>query len=301
MTKKKRDSLGRGLDALITTDMVNIETEGSSSINELPIDKISPNEGQPRTDFDPDTLHELAQSIKHIGLVQPITVYELPEIQGHYRIISGERRYRAAKLAGLERIPAYIRTVEDEQIMEMALIENIQREDLNAIEIALALKKLLETYQLTQEELSERIGKQRSTISNYIRLLRLPALIQMALKNGNISMGHGRALLSIEDPELQLAFYEQIMDENLSVRQVEQLVRDYLSGDIEDKESTNSSPRRKKSSNASEEYDLLSRRFSQLFRTNVTLTSNKSGKGKLTIPFSSDEELEHIIALLDRL
>lgn len=298
MGKNSKRALGRGLDALITPT-VDIETQGSSSINEVPIADISPNVDQPRSDFDEESLQELAMSIKHIGLVQPITVYELPNQVGKYRIISGERRYRAAKMAGLESLPAYIRTADDEQIMEMALIENIQREDLNAIEIALAFKNLLDQNNLTQEELSSRVGKKRATISNYIRLLRLPAEIQMALKNGKISMGHARSLLSIEDPELQLAFYEQIIKDALSVRQVEQLVKDYNEAE-EEPEQVKPKPQ-KSTRKTSEEFDLLSQRFSSLFETKVSFVCNDEGKGKITIPFASADQLEKIIALLDRL
>lgn len=295
----KQRSLGRGLDALISTDYVTgkeVETEGSSSINEIPLANITPNAEQPRTDFDEETLRELADSIRHIGLVQPITVYELTEKPGHYRIISGERRYRAAQLARLESLPAYIRTAADEQVMEMALIENIQREDLNAIEIALAFKKLIEDYALTQEQLSDRVGKKRATIANYLRLLRLPAEIQMALKDAKISMGHARALLGVDDPELQLAFYEQVLSDSLSVRQVEQLVRDYLSGS--ETPGQKKSPKRRA---VSSEYDVLSRRFSDLFKTKVSMKVNDNGKGRITIPFESTEQLEEIIAMLDKL
>lgn len=298
----KKGTLGRGLDALISTDFVGIDPQGSSSINEIPLTDIIPNADQPRTDFDRESLEELAASIRHIGIVQPITVYELPETSGKYKIISGERRYRASKIAGLESIPAYIRRVEDEQIMEMALIENIQREDLNAIEISLAFKNLMDGYNLTQEELSTRVGKKRATISNYLRLLRLPAEIQMALKNSKISMGHARTLLSVEDPELQLAFYEQIVREELSVRQVEQLVKDYLSGvegntsELEEKRS-----KAKHSDMNTDDFKLLSERFSRLFDTKVSMTCNKNGKGKITIPFASGEQLEGILALLDKL
>lgn len=298
MGKNSKRALGRGLDALITPT-VDIETQGSSSINEVPIADISPNVDQPRSDFDEESLQELAMSIKHIGLVQPITVYELPNQVGKYRIISGERRYRAAKMAGLESLPAYIRTADDEQIMEMALIENIQREDLNAIEIALAFKNLLDQNNLTQEELSSRVGKKRATISNYIRLLRLPAEIQMALKNGKISMGHARSLLSIEDPELQLAFYEQIIKDALSVRQVEQLVKDY--NEAEEEPEPVKPKSQKSTRKTSEEFDLLSQRFSSLFETKVSFVCNDEGKGKITIPFASADQLEKIIALLDRL
>lgn len=300
----KKGTLGRGLDALISTDFVGIDTQGSSSINEIPLSDIIPNADQPRSDFDSESLEELAASIRHIGIVQPITVYELPEDPGKYKIISGERRYRASKLSNLESIPAYIRTVEDEQIMEMALIENIQREDLNAIEISLAFKKLMDGYSLTQEELSSRVGKKRATISNYLRLLRLPAEIQMALKNGKISMGHARTLLAVEDPELQLAFYEQVLKEGLSVRQVEELVKNYLegNGDEENSKNTQKTKSAKKASGMNaEEFKLLSERFSQLFRTKVSMTCNKDGKGKITIPFASDEQLESILALLDKL
>lgn len=295
----KQRSLGRGLDALISTDYVSgkeVETEGSSSINEIPLANITPNAEQPRTDFDEETLRELADSIRHIGLVQPITVYELTDQPGHYRIISGERRYRAAQLARLESLPAYVRTAADEQVMEMALIENIQREDLNAIEIALAFKKLMENYALTQEQLSDRVGKKRATIANYLRLLRLPAEIQMALKDAKISMGHARALLGVDDPELQLAFYEQVLSDSLSVRQVEQLVRDYLSES--EAPGQKKSPKRRA---ASSEYDVLSRRFSDLFKTKVSMKVNDNGKGRITIPFESTEQLEEIIAMLDKL
>lgn len=298
MGKNSKRVLGRGLDALITPS-VDIETQGSSSINEVPMADISPNVDQPRSDFDEDSLEELAMSIKHIGLVQPITVYALPNQEGKYRIISGERRYRAAKMAGLESLPAYIRTADDEQIMEMALIENIQREDLNAIEIALAFKNLLDQNNLTQEELSNRVGKKRATISNYIRLLRLPAEIQMALKNGKISMGHARSLLSIDDPELQLAFYEQIIKDALSVRQVEQLVKDYNEAEEEPELSKPKSQGGAKKT--SEEFSLLSQRFSSLFETKVSFVCNDAGKGKITIPFASPDQLEKIITLLDRL
>lgn len=297
----KRGTLGRGLDALISTDYVSgteVETEGSSSINEIPLDHITPNADQPRTDFDEDSLRELADSIRHIGLVQPITVYELDEQPGHYRIISGERRYRAAQMAQLESLPAYIRTAADEQVMEMALIENIQREDLNAIEIALAFKKLMENYDLTQEQLSERVGKKRATIANYLRLLRLPAEIQMALKDAKITMGHARALLGVDDPELQLAFYEQVLKESLSVRQVEQMIREYLQEE-DPKTKTKKSPKRSSRSNT--EYDVLSRRFSQLFQTKVSMKVNDNGKGRITIPFDDADQLERIIALLDKL
>lgn len=309
MSSKKTPGLGRGLDALLSDDFTlspksEIETRGSSSINEIPISDIIPNSDQPRTDFDPETLAELSASIKHIGLVQPITVRELPEEPGKYKIISGERRYRAAKMAGLTSLPAYIRTAQDEEVMEMALIENIQRQDLNAIEISLAFQKLIETYSLTHEELSSRVGKKRTTVTNYLRLLHLPAEIQMALKDGKLSMGHARALLTISDPEVQLAFYEQIQEEALSVRQVEQMVRDFQNAqNIDESHKAPSGGGRKgtKGPSTSEEYDLLARRFSTLFETPVKMSVGKTGKGKITIPFRDSEQLEKIIELLDRL
>lgn len=296
MSKKDRSSLGRGLDALISTDYLSIETQGSSSINEIALSDIIPNEEQPRTFFEEETLGELADSIRHIGIVQPITVYGIPEEPGRFRIISGERRYRAAKIAGLETIPAYVRTAEDEQVMEMALIENIQREDLNAIEISLAFKKLIDTYHLTQDDLSARVGKKRATISNYLRLLKLPAEVQMGLKNSKIDMGHARALLSLDDTELLLALYEQTVKESLSVRQVEEIVRSYNEG-----KKPASTPKKQSSMKTPEEFALLSQHFSSIFKTKVSMTCNDKGKGKITIPFASEEQLEAILSTLDKL
>lgn len=296
MSKKDRSSLGRGLDALISTDYLSIETQGSSSINEIALSDIIPNEEQPRTFFEEETLGELADSIRHIGIVQPITVYGIPEEPGRFRIISGERRYRAAKIAGLETIPAYVRTAEDEQVMEMALIENIQREDLNAIEISLAFKKLIDTYHLTQDDLSARVGKKRATISNYLRLLKLPAEVQMGLKNSKIDMGHARALLSLDDTELLLALYEQTVKEGLSVRQVEEIVRSYNEG-----KKPASTPKKQSSMKTPEEFALLSQHFSSIFKTKVSMTCNDKGKGKITIPFASEEQLEAILSTLDKL
>ena len=200
MAVQKKFALGRGLDALISNE--EVKTSGSSSINEIELDKISVNPNQPRREFDPIALQELADSIAEIGIIQPITLRKLNE--DSYQIIAGERRYRASILAGLKTIPAYIRTADDENVMEMALIENIQREDLNSLEIALAYQHLIEQYELTQERLSERIGKKRTTIANYLRLLKLPAPIQVALKNKEIDMGHARALLTLEDPKNQI-------------------------------------------------------------------------------------------------
>ena len=217
----KRNALGRGLDALI--DMGEIETSGTSSINEIELSRIQPNPDQPRREFDDESLEELAASIREIGIVQPISLRQ--QANGTYQIIAGERRYRAARIAGLSTVPAYIRTVEDEAVMEMALIENIQREDLNAIEIALSFKKLIEQYNLTQEQLSERVGKKRTTVANYLRLLKLPAEVQIGLRDKMIDMGHARALLSVENASVQLELYKAIVAEGLSVRKVEELAR----------------------------------------------------------------------------
>ncbi|MDL2265845.1 ParB/RepB/Spo0J family partition protein [Parabacteroides sp. OttesenSCG-928-G07] len=290
MSAAKRSALGRGLDALITMD--DLKTEGSSSISEIEISKIQPNPDQPRSVFEEEALEELATSIRSLGVIQPITLKELAKDK--YMIISGERRYRASLLAGLERIPAYIRTAADENVVEMALIENIQREDLNSIEIALAYQKLIDNYGLTQERLSERVGKKRATIANYLRLLKLPAEIQVGLKDKKIDMGHARALLPVEDPELQLAFYEQILSEGLSVRTVEDLVRNI---DAEE----GPSPKKKSKLKQQKEFDLLKDHLSRFFNTKVQLTCNEKGKGKITIPFSSEDELEKIIGLLDKL
>ena len=295
MAVMKRSALGRGLDALITMD--GLKTGGSSSISEIELSKIQPNPDQPRSVFEEETLEELATSIRSLGVIQPITLKETGPDK--YMIISGERRYRASLKAGLERIPAYIKTAADENVVEMALIENIQREDLNSIEIALAYQKLIDSYGLTQEKLSERVGKKRATIANYLRLLKLPAEIQMGLKDKKIDMGHARALLPVEDPEVQLALYEQILSEGLSVRNVEEIVRggvDAVALEQAKKEkSAGRTPR------LPEEFNLLKDHLSSFFNTKVQLVCNDKGKGKITIPFTSEDELERLIGLLDKL
>lgn len=293
MAVMKRSALGRGLDALITMD--DLKTGGSSSISEIELSKIQPNPDQPRSIFEEETLEELATSIRSLGVIQPITLKETGSDK--YMIISGERRYRASLMAGLESIPAYIKTAADENVVEMALIENIQREDLNSIEIALAYQKLIDSYNLTQEKLSERVGKKRTTIANYLRLLKLPAEIQMGLKDKKIDMGHARALIPVEDPEVQLALYEQILAEGLSVRNVEEMVRNGVSAvSAEKKEKVAASKPR-----MPEEFNLLKDHLSSFFQTKVQLSCNDKGKGKITIPFASEEELEKLIGLLDKL
>lgn len=288
---KKYPALGRGLDALISTR--EVETDGSSSINEIELDKIKANPNQPRKEFNEDSLRELAESIAEIGVIQPITVRQTGE--DSYEIIAGERRCKASLLAGKKTIPAYIRTADDENMMEMALIENIQREDLNAVEVALAYQHLLDTYGLTQERLSERIGKNRSTITNYLRLLKLPAIIQVALQNKTIDMGHARALLALENTTDQIRIFQQIEKEHLSVRKVEDLVRALQNGTAAPKSKT--APKE----NLPEEFHLLKDSLSQFFQTKVQLTCSEKGKGKISIPFSNEEELERIIELFDRL
>lgn len=287
--KHTKKTLGRGLDSLLDAEVI-----GSSSISEVAISDIYPNPDQPRRTFEEESLKELAASLHSIGLVQPITL--LKKSTGDYMIISGERRWRAARMAGMTTLPAYIKTEEDEHVMEMALIENIQREDLNAIEISLAYQKLIETYNLTQEELSTRVGKKRTTISNYLRLLKLPGEIQIGLTQKKIDMGHARALLSIPDPEHQLALYAEIIRQGLSVRAVESLAARYR------EEGADSSAKQKKAKQSlPEEYRLLTGQLSRFFRTKVKLDCDAKGKGKLTIPFASEEELERIMALLERI
>lgn len=293
--KKKYSALGRGLDALISTEKVN--TAGSGSINEIPIGQIFPNPNQPRREFDPVALQELSDSIRELGIVQPITLRDQGD--GTYLIIAGERRWRASQMAGLESIPAYVRTVDDENMMEMALIENIQREDLNALEIALAYQHLLEQYNLTQERLSERVGKNRSTITNYLRLLKLPATIQMGLKDRRLEMGHARALLAIDDPKLQIRAYNEIVSQGLSVHKVEEMVRELSEGGSV--KTTEGGRLKARGTKISEEYNILKDSLSRFFQTKVQLTCSDKGKGKIVIPFANERDMERIIEILDRL
>ncbi|MBO5679189.1 MAG: ParB/RepB/Spo0J family partition protein [Bacteroidaceae bacterium] len=285
MAQKKYSSLGRGLDALISTDTV--KTGGSSSISEIAISKIKANPNQPRREFDAEALQELADSIKEIGIIQPITLRKMDD--DTYQIIAGERRFRASQLAGLTTVPAYIRTADDENVMEMALIENIQREDLNAMEIALAYQHLLEEYDLTQERLSERVGKKRTTVANYLRLLKLPAQIQVALKNRELDMGHARALLSLDNPVEQIQLFQDIQILGYSVRKVEEIVK------------KSKAAKNKGAVKKAGEFDLLKKHLSTFFQTDVQLTCNPKGKGKIAITFKDEAELERIIALLDKL
>ena len=294
MAVQKKFALGRGLDALISNE--EVKTSGSSSINEIELDKISVNPNQPRREFDPIALQELADSIAEIGIIQPITLRKLNE--DSYQIIAGERRYRASILAGLKTIPAYIRTADDENVMEMALIENIQREDLNSLEIALAYQHLIEQYELTQERLSERIGKKRTTIANYLRLLKLPAPIQVALKNKEIDMGHARALLTLEDPKTQIRIFNETVAQGYSVRKVEEIVKSLSEGESVKSGTRKITPKRSK---LPEEFNMLKQHLSGFFNTKVQLTCSEKGKGKISIPFSNEEELERIMEIFDTL
>ena len=289
----KTNALGRGLDALISTETVS--TQGSSTINEVPIEQIEANPNQPRREFDQIALEELANSIKQLGLVQPITLRQLDESK--FQIIAGERRWRASQLAGLTAIPAYIRTIKDENVMELALVENIQREDLNAIEIALAYEHLQEKRGMTQERVAERVGKSRAAVANYLRLLKLPAQVQMALQKKEIDMGHARALLSLNSPSQQIKLFHEIQKNAFSVRKVEELCQQLNNG--EDIQTAKKKIAAK--SKLPEEFNILKKRLSSFFNTKVQMTYGAKGKGKISIPFASEEELLHIMEVMDRL
>ena len=298
MTIRKKygtPALGRGLEALLDTS--DVRTGGSSSIGEVDVMLIRPNPDQPRREFSEEHLRELADSIAQIGIVQPITLRDTGD--GFYTIIAGERRWRACQMAGLTHIPAYIRTVDDENMMEMALVENIQRQDLTALEVALAYQHLIEQYGLTQEQLSEKGGKNRATVTNYLRLLKLPAPIQVALKDRQIDMGHARALLALDDPQAQLHVFEEMTSQGLSVRKVEEMVKELSAGGtVKGKDGKRI---RQKGSALSAEYNVLRDSLSTFFHTKVQMTCSEKGKGKITIPFANEEELERIMEIFDRL
>ncbi len=296
-TAKNKNVLGRGLGNLLGGETATEAFQSTASIQELPLEKIAPNPDQPRKHFEQEALEELATSLKTLGLVQPITVQALPS--GSYQIISGERRWRAAQIAGLKTLPAYIRATQPSELLELALIENIQREDLNAIEVALAYQQLTEQYGLSQSKVAERVGKKRVTVTNYIRLLQLPAEIQLGLTQRLIDMGHARALLQVDDTERQIELYNLIVTEHLSVRAVEELARAIA----EAPEATPLPTPRHQQTEKTERKDfkLLEQHLAQVFSSKVTLRCSASGKGKLTIPFSGDEELERIMQLLERI
>ncbi|MBQ3754273.1 MAG: ParB/RepB/Spo0J family partition protein [Prevotella sp.] len=282
---------GRGLDALIDTS--DVKTGGSSNLNEIPIDQIEPNPDQPRREFDPEAMQELAGSIKALGIIAPITLRKVSE--GRYQIIAGERRWRASQMAGLTSIPAYIRTVEDENVMEMALVENIQREDLNAIEIALAYQHLAETTGMTQAKISERVGKSRAAVTNYMRLLKLPAQVQMALKDKEIDMGHARALLSLDSPSQQIKLFKDVQKQGYSVRKVEEMVQQIKNGEEMPGARKDGTPK----SQLPAEYNALRQRLADFFQAKVQMTCSPKGKGKISIAFENEEELERIMNVLD--
>jgi len=291
MTKK--NALGRGLGALIDgVEKEVLERKVEANLDIL-IDSIDGNPFQPRTHFDEQALEELAASIKKLGIVQPLTVRESGD--GRYQLIAGERRLRAARLAGLAYVPAYIRTADDQAMLELALVENIQREDLDAIEVAISFQRLIEECRLTQEQLSDRVGKQRSTIANYLRLLRLPAEIQLGIRNKHLMMGHARTLVNIENPKIQMDVYYHVVNGDLSVRQTEELVRQLQSEKIKD---PSRNERRKK---LNEDFNQLSDHLNRIFSTKVNFRINESGKGKIVIPFENPEEMERILGVFDRL
>ena len=285
----KRNALGKGLGALIE-DAGNENNYNVDSVNEIEIDKIEVNPYQPRTTFNEEALGELASSIKEIGVIQPITVRKISDDK--FQLITGERRYRASKMAGIKKIPAFIRVADDQAMLEMALVENIQREDLDSIEVAISYQRLIEECKLTQENLSGRVGKKRTTISNYLRLLKLPAEIQLGIRDKKISMGHARALINIEDAEKQLKAYYRIIDEGLSVRKTEEMIRDL-------NEKTKSPKARNNKKQLPEEYKQLKEHLADQLKTNVDFKRNDNGRGKIIIPFKSDDDLERIMTLLN--
>jgi ParB family chromosome partitioning protein len=300
----KKNALGRGLGALIDAGDTNSPTserpekkevlqEFKAPSNEIKLKYIQVNPYQPRTHFDEDALVELSSSIKELGVIQPITVREIGPQK--YQLITGERRFRASKISGLETIPAFIRKADDQAMLEMALVENIQREDLDAIEVALSYQRLIEEIELTQENLSLRVGKKRSTIANYLRLLKLPPEIQAGIKERKISMGHARALVNVENTSDQIAIFKKIVSQELSVRNVEELARKInLRNEEEPVSNLNNNQ-------LPEEYEKLKKHLSDYFKTKIEFKRGNNGEGKIVIPFKTDSQLEHIIGVLDKL
>jgi ParB family transcriptional regulator, chromosome partitioning protein len=291
MTKK--NALGRGLGALIEGVEKEVLEKKVEANLQIAIESIDSNPFQPRTRFDEKALEELASSIKQLGIVQPLTVREAGS--GRYQLIAGERRLRAAKLAGLTYVPAFIRTADDQAMLEIALVENIQREDLDAIEVAISYQRLIEECKLTQEQLSDRVGKQRSTVANYLRLLKLPAEIQLGIKNKQITMGHARTLVNIEDTKKQIKVYYKIIDDDLSVRNTEEIVRTLQSENLKDPLKI------EKKKKLNEDFTQLSNHLEKLFSSKVNFRINEKGKGKIVIQFESPEEMERILGVFDRL
>lgn len=314
MSKNAKKALGKGLDSLlggltITPDELMTSPEGyaqtigeDSSLLLLSIDKIQPNPDQPRREFDQDKLEELSESIKHIGIVQPITVVKR---QGDvYMIIAGERRYRAAQLVGLKHIPAYVRP-DQGSILEMALVENVQREDLNPIEIAIAYQGLVQELNLSHEAVAQRVGKKRATVSNYLRLLRLPAEVQLGLSSGLLEVGHAKALLQVEEPDRLIELYRLTIQDGLSVREVEDIARaiaEEKTSDAEPSPEVHATPTQlRKQSRLPEEFRLLEENLAKVFASKVALKYSPKGKGSINISFKDEEELERLILLLERI
>jgi len=293
MNMTKKNALGRGLGALIEGVEKEVLERKVEANMDISVNSIEANPFQPRTTFDEQSLDELATSIKKLGIVQPLTVRDAGD--GRYQLIAGERRLRAARLAGLTHVPAYVRTADDQAMLELALVENIQREDLDAVEVAISFQRLIEECKLTQEQLSDRVGKQRSTVSNYLRLLKLPAEIQLGIKNKHLMMGHARTLVNIEDPKQQINVYYKIIDGELSVRQAEELVRHLQTEKIKDPEKVE----RKKKLN--EDFLQLSEHLNKLFLAQVNFRINEKGKGKIVIAFETPEDMERILGVFDRL
>jgi len=299
----KRNALGKGLSALLenaNTDITSskFENEGKvvGAVSTIEISSIEVNPFQPRTHFDEEALNELATSIKEHGIIQPVTVRKLG--YDKYQLISGERRFRASQIAGLQSIPAYIRIADDQTMLEMALVENIQRQDLNAIEVAISYKRLIEECSLTQEQLSQKVSKQRSTISNYLRLLKLPVEIQLAIRNGDLSMGHARALINIDNEEKQLEIYLKIITDNLSVREVENIVRGEKEGGSGAQKESSASDGLAKSSLSFNDLKVVED-LRAAFSSKVNIVKSDNGKGKIVIPFKSESDLQRIIDLFD--
>lgn len=294
--QKKRNALGRGLGALLqdspSSDRIisGERASGSSAIDEIPLDNIEVNPFQPRQHFDETALQELADSIKTQGIIQPITVRKLSKDK--YQLISGERRYQASRIAGLKAIPAYIRSADDQQMLEMALIENIQRENLNAVEIALSYQRLMEECNLKQEQLGDRVGKNRTTVNNYLRLLKLPPDIQIAVRDGRLSMGHARAIVNVENVDAQLDLFKRILAEDLSVRRVEALARDLAAGRKQKTTGKN------EGGEETEEIKKLQHKIASHFGTRVQIKSDGK-KGEIKIPFVSVDDLNRILDILN--
>ncbi len=295
-TPNKKRVLGRGLDAILQsqeTDITSTDISGSyvaGAVAEIDIDMIETNPFQPRTDFDEKALQELSESIKTQGVIQPVTVRKMG--YDKYQLISGERRLRASKMAGMKKIPVFIRVANDEQMLEMALIENIHREGLNAIEVALSYQRLLEECQLTQEQLSEKVGKDRSTVTNFLRLLKLPPEIQVALRDGFISMGHARALINIGDTTKQLLILKRVIEEDLNVRQVEKIARELVESQTVGKGV------KKQSDYIPESFKKQIDNISKSLNMSVKLNRNNRGKGSITINFKNDEEFDKLINII---